>query len=213
MDIKVFPFKDISKCRITLPFGIKGTRWKAGFHPGVDIVSDGDKTIISPIEGTVTRSKLSVGGWGQFVGIKEANSTKIHIFGHMVEGSQKVSVGSKVKVGASIGTMGKTGNVDGAHLHYEIQNDYYSETDVSDPTEFLGIENVKTYKVGEIKYLEEEEEVNLLDKKIELPSGKVITVKAIEHDGKMYTEIRDVVKGMGYEVDWTKELTKIVGVK
>ena len=73
-------------------------------------------------------------------------------------------MGAIVSEGQPLGIMGSTGNSTGAHLHIELQKNYYTAGLVDDITEYLGIEN----KVGAIKFIQNE----FSDLKIILPDGK-----------------------------------------
>ena len=150
-----FPFKDINKCRLTCIYGKPGTHWASGKHDGVDLVSDGDKTVISVCNGTVIRSKYTSDGWGQYVVVRMADGRSI-VYGHLVKDRQKVCTGDTVKVGQVIGTMGNTGNSSGAHLHIELQKSYYLCGRTDDITNLLGIKNEE----GKVKKLAQYETIN-----------------------------------------------------
>ena len=162
-----FPFKDITKCRLTCYYGKPGS-WTSGKHDGVDIVSDGDKTILAVAPGKVIRSKYTSDGWGQYVVIQMPDGRAI-VYAHLVKDSQKVCVGDTIQVGQAIGTMGNTGNSTGSHLHIELQNRYYEAGNVEDITFFLGIKNIEgkvrllmLYKTAQ-EVLEHWAEINLID--------------------------------------------------
>ena len=173
-------------------------RWvangKAGKHDGVDLVSDGDKTIIAAAAGKVVSSN-SNGSWGEHIAIKIADGRTL-VYAHMVKGSRKVFVGAVVSEGQPLGIMGSTGNSTGAHLHIELQKNYYTAGLVDDITEYLGIEN----NVGAIRFIQNQNEFN--DLKIILPDGKTITVKAIVDNGTNYVALREVIEALGYKVGW-----------
>lgn len=93
-------------------------------HNGIDLVATKDgKT------GQVDKIKAHTGGTvsavgydnsaGNFVQIKVASDT-VMVYYHMRDKST-LKVGETVKTGQIIGTMGKTGNVTGAHLHWGIK--------------------------------------------------------------------------------------------
>ena len=93
-------------------------------HNGIDLVATKDgKT------GQVDKIKAHTGGTvsavgydnsaGNFVQIKVASDT-VMVYYHMRDKST-LKVGETVKTGDIIGTMGKTGNVTGAHLHWGIK--------------------------------------------------------------------------------------------
>lgn len=111
---------------VTSPFGQRihpVTRVKK-MHNGVDLVATKDgKT------GQVDKIKAHTGGTvsavgydtsaGNFVQIKVASDT-VMVYYHLRD-KPTLKVGDTVKTGQIIGTMGKTGNVTGAHLHWGIK--------------------------------------------------------------------------------------------
>lgn len=76
----------------------------------------------TPVFGTVTVANQTGwnGGMGTSVVIDEGNG-RTHYFLHMVENSLLVSVGDEVKQGDTIGLIGNTGDSQGAHLHYDVE--------------------------------------------------------------------------------------------
>ena len=76
----------------------------------------------TPVFGTVIIANQTGwnGGMGTSVVIDEGNG-RTHYFMHMVENSLLVSVGDEVKQGDTIGLIGNTGDSQGAHLHYDVE--------------------------------------------------------------------------------------------
>lgn len=162
----LFPFRNIKQCRITCIYGTPGKLWASGKHDGIDIVSDGDKTILSVTDGKVIRVRnTGDAGFGQHVVIQMQDGRSL-IYGHMVVGSAKVTVGQRVKAGQELGVMGNSGNSGGAHLHIELQKKYYKSGATDDIAEFLGIQNIKSAykKSGDIKMVGEVFAVTEIDK-------------------------------------------------
>src|SRR5690625_4391718 len=120
------PFKDY---RITSPFGYRThpiTGKKNSFHTGIDLVKN-KGGVNAPIESFTDGEVLyagegkrgsGLGGYGIVVLIKDKNN-RGHLYAHLH--STSVRKGQKVKKGQVIGKQGATGNVTGAHLHYEIR--------------------------------------------------------------------------------------------
>ena len=109
------PFKAASTQ--TTAFKKKGS-WAAGYHTGVDRVCS-NTALVSPADGTVQRNEYNA-SYGNMVIITTTDGKSI-LMAHMKEKS-KLKVGSTVKKGDAVGTMGNTGNSFGAHLHIEVQN-------------------------------------------------------------------------------------------
>ena len=59
------------------------------------------------------------GGWGQYVQIDHGGGITT-LYSHMIAGSPTVSVGQAVEGGQVIGSVGDTGYVTVAHLHFEV---------------------------------------------------------------------------------------------
>ncbi len=120
--------------QVTATFGQKGAYWAKG-HQGIDLVAE-DRNVYATCDGVVRVVAYDAGGWGQYVSVGEENGRR-HIFCHLVQGSVKVKTGDRVNRTTVLGTMGRSGNVTGTHLHYQLQQ---GET-VLDPTKWLGIPN------------------------------------------------------------------------
>ena len=188
-----FLFKDASVCRVTCIYGQIGSHWSSGKHDGVDIVSDGDKTILAVSGGTVIRSGLNA-SWGEYIVVQMADGRAI-VYAHMVSGSRKVAVGKTVSSGQAIGTMGSTGNSTGAHLHIELQKKYYQSGGTDDITAFLGIAN----QVGKVVMSDVAEIIKV---GVKLPGGNILKASGIMQDGNNYVSIRQVLEALGYTVGW-----------
>lgn len=93
------------------PGGIGST-----YHYGYDF-SGGGTDIKAVGRGTVVEAGPN-GGLGNWVKIRHSPTLETG-YGHMVDGSIKVSIGQAVSQGQSIGTMGTTGTSTGVHLHFE----------------------------------------------------------------------------------------------
>lgn len=93
-------------------------------HQGVDF-DPGSGTAIHVIADGVVIESTADGGLGQHVIVQhEINGSMVQsIYGHMIFGSQTVSVGDTVTRGQLIGDVGSTGASTGPHLHFEIRPD------------------------------------------------------------------------------------------
>ncbi|MFC7993053.1 M23 family metallopeptidase [Streptomyces pilosus] len=103
-----------------------GAVWSSGSHTGVDFHAAGGTPVQSVGIGTV------VAGWGGAYGnqvVIKMNDGTYTQYGHL--SSIAVSVGQQVAAGQQIGLSGATGNVTGAHLHFEARSgaDYGSDLD------------------------------------------------------------------------------------
>lgn len=105
--------------RMTSPFG-----WRTHpifgdkrFHSGVDYAGALGTAIKSQSGGKVTFSGASGNGFGNLVKVK--NGAFEYFYAHLQRAIAKV--GSMVKKGDLLGTLGSTGNSTGPHVHYEVR--------------------------------------------------------------------------------------------
>lgn len=97
-------------------------------HKGIDFVPGRGEPVYAAMDGIVSRVENG-GGFGQHIYIEHIanfNDTEFQnwqtIYAHMEIGTtpKGLRVGSIVKAGEVIGTVGNTGTSTGAHLHFEI---------------------------------------------------------------------------------------------
>ncbi len=118
------------KEQLTLGYGITGFKLdgKDYNHLGIDVVKQWYSldTVIAYDSGTVTEIRTNVEGYdktyqyGNYVIIKHDNGYQTW-YAHLSR--VDVKVGQKVKKGQTLGYMGATGLVTGAHLHFEVHKD------------------------------------------------------------------------------------------
>jgi len=117
--------------RITSPFGyrihpIYKTR---KLHTGIDIAIPTAGGITSAQDGTVIYSDW-YGGYGKVVMIDHGGGI-VSLYAH--NSKLLVKVGQQVSIGQSIAEAGATGNVTGAHLHFEVR----VNGEMTDPMEYV----------------------------------------------------------------------------
>jgi murein DD-endopeptidase MepM/ murein hydrolase activator NlpD len=104
--------------RVTDNFGYRKdpiTR-KTKFHEGIDIGSDGGRTIKASASGKVIFAEYT-SGYGRTIKISHGRGITT-VYGHLSK--YHVKVGQEVKKGDKIATMGTTGRSTGPHLHFEV---------------------------------------------------------------------------------------------
>lgn len=94
------------------PFGGRGQ-----FHKGLDITNRIGTPVVAPAQGLVTQSGPD-GAYGQSIEINHGGGI-ITKYGHMQRCA--VPVGTWVKRGQVIGSVGMSGRTTGPHLHYEVR--------------------------------------------------------------------------------------------
>jgi len=117
--------------RITSPFGyrihpIYKTR---KLHTGIDVAVPTGGPITAAQSGTIIYADW-YGGYGKCVMIDHGGGI-VTLYAH--NSKLKVKVGQQVSIGESIAEAGATGNVTGAHLHFEIRVD----GEMADPMEYV----------------------------------------------------------------------------
>ncbi|MFF9217230.1 M23 family metallopeptidase [Streptomyces viridosporus] len=109
-----------------------GAVWSSGSHTGVDFHAASGTPVQSVGMGTVVEAGWG-GAYGNQVVIKMHDGTYTQ-YGHL--SSIEVSVGQQVAAGQRIGLSGATGNVTGAHLHFEARTGAEYGSDL-DPVAYL----------------------------------------------------------------------------
>lgn len=109
------------KHKVTSPFGMRTIWGKKQMHNGIDLVGEGATLdyIIAFDDGVVKVSKYSLTA-GEYVQLDHSGGNYTRYL-HMKKGSRTVKVGDKVLKGQVLGFMGATGNVTGAHLHFDVK--------------------------------------------------------------------------------------------
>ena len=108
-----------AKPRISSEFGPRNSpiSGKPTLHTGIDVAGVEFQRVIAVEDGTVTVSQRSNSA-GEWV-ILKGKSGRRYEYMHLM--SRIVSAGAKVKKGEPLGLSGKTGNVTGPHLHFEVR--------------------------------------------------------------------------------------------
>ena len=109
------------KHKVTSPFGMRTIWGKKQMHNGIDLVGENSTLdyITAFDDGVVKISKYSVTA-GEYVQIEHEGGNFTRYL-HMKKNSRTVKAGDKVLKGQVLGYMGATGNVTGAHLHFDVK--------------------------------------------------------------------------------------------
>lgn len=119
--------KDIGAfgAKISSGYGNRVLNGKKEFHRGIDFGASAGTAIMAPVSGKVikagdalskTNGKKMDWTYGNMVVIQDDSGMK-HILAHM--NTVLTKFGDYVQAGTKVGTVGKTGNSTGNHLHYE----------------------------------------------------------------------------------------------
>jgi peptidoglycan hydrolase-like protein with peptidoglycan-binding domain len=96
------------------PFGPRGV----GFHAGIDLMAPAGTPVAAAASGQVVWAGARHGGWGLLVTIAHGKGVRT-MYAHLSR--VDVRVGERVRVGARVGRVGRTGDASGPHLHFEVR--------------------------------------------------------------------------------------------
>ena len=116
MSNKCYPF--LGKFVVTSPFGPRSAQesYVSKYHKGIDLVAQGNKTVVSVTDGVVKRVTTQ-SSYGNYVWVANNDGTGA-IYAHLAKTLCKV--GQSVTCKTPIGIEGSTGNSTGLHLHFGI---------------------------------------------------------------------------------------------
>ncbi|MCX6393462.1 MAG: M23 family metallopeptidase [Solirubrobacterales bacterium] len=108
---------------VTWTYGDADMRFGAGrsghIHQGQDVADAEGTPIVAPKAGEVSWTSFQEGGAGYYL-VLRGTDNRDYVFMHLQKGSLKVRIGSIVKAGQRLASMGNTGHSSGSHLHFEI---------------------------------------------------------------------------------------------
>jgi murein DD-endopeptidase MepM/ murein hydrolase activator NlpD len=122
----------ISGSYVSTGYRSGGSLWSSGSHTGIDFHASSGTPVHAVGLGTVVEA-----GWGGAYGnqvVIRMNDGTYTQYGHL--SSIGVSAGQKVAPGQQIALSGATGNVTGAHLHFEARTGAEYGSDI-DPAAYL----------------------------------------------------------------------------
>ncbi|MFM8311884.1 MAG: peptidoglycan-binding protein, partial [Ilumatobacteraceae bacterium] len=113
----VFPTRPT--CTFSDTFG--APRPNGRTHEGVDILAPAGTPVFAMYAGTVTKITLASSGTiaGNALRLSLADGTYL-FYAHLEAFAPSVTVGTAVAAGATLGTVGRTGNASVPHLHLEV---------------------------------------------------------------------------------------------
>ncbi len=114
---------------VTSGFGNRVIDGTEQFHKGIDLSAAEGTDILAAADGTVAYAGED-NSYGKYIVIEHQDNIRT-LYAHCSQLLCKM--GSKVKTGTTIAKVGKTGNADGAHLHFEVIADGVN----TDPEELL----------------------------------------------------------------------------
>lgn len=100
--------------RITLAFGVRNSRYAAGYHTGRDYGAPTGSPAYAVRGGTVVRNGYDSNGYGNWLTLR-ADNGRDYVYCHL----SAITRTGRVRAGDQIARTGATGNVTGPHLHLE----------------------------------------------------------------------------------------------
>jgi murein DD-endopeptidase MepM/ murein hydrolase activator NlpD len=101
---------------VTYPYGVKNSRYAAGYHTGEDYAAAVGLDVVAVRSGKIAWSNDNGGAYGKWMGL-DADNGRTYVYCHL--STRLLPAGTKVTAGEVIGKVGATGNVTGPHLHFE----------------------------------------------------------------------------------------------
>ncbi|WP_426403951.1 M23 family metallopeptidase [Streptomyces sp. R-07] len=120
----------VSSYTLTATYMQAGSMWSSGYHTGLDFAAP-TGTPLKAVHGATVKSAGWSGSYGYRIVLELEDGTEVW-YCHL--SSMLVSAGQTVGTGETIGRVGATGNVTGAHLHMEVHT---SGGDGIDPAAWL----------------------------------------------------------------------------
>ena len=106
-------------------------------HRGLDFAVPVGTAFYAPLGGTIVKMGMEDSGFGDALRVKFDNGT-YGIFGHNSGFAPGISVGDRFSGGSLLGYTGATGDVTGAHLHFETRYNLYDPGTSFDPSSWFG---------------------------------------------------------------------------
>lgn len=94
----------------------RGSGRNSRFHKGIDLPAPRGTSVIATASGTIAQIS-DEGDYGRYIVI-DHHSGYHTLYAHLLEAF--VRTGDRVGAGQLIGSVGKSGNATGYHLHYEV---------------------------------------------------------------------------------------------
>jgi murein DD-endopeptidase MepM/ murein hydrolase activator NlpD len=102
--------------KVTYAYGVKNTRYAAGYHTGDDYAAPAKTPVVAVVPGKIEWSNANGGAYGNWIGLRGDNG-RVYVYCHL--SYRSVYAGQRVTAGQQLGRVGATGNVTGPHLHFE----------------------------------------------------------------------------------------------
>lgn len=145
-DLMTFPVLPGAGLLVLDNFGGSSVSQGACSHRGIDIFPTDTgvpRVLVSCIDGVVEGQRFLAGSQGN-AWILQDGAGVSYRYHHIDEFEPGLEVGSVVRRGDVLGTMGSTGNANYPHLHFEVRPDGASSASAVDPVPLLAIPSLNT---------------------------------------------------------------------
>lgn len=117
-------------------FGYRSCDGCSTFHSGIDFTPGYGFPVEAVADGVVVESPVADGSWGVHVTIEHVVDGVVFrtSYAHMQTGSMTLQLGDTVSRGQVIGLVGSTGQSNGPHLHFTVQD---ADGQIIDPLPWL----------------------------------------------------------------------------
>lgn len=88
-------------------------------HDAIDIPAPRGTPLVAIVDGTITRRHWNALG-GKTLYLTSADGRYDYYYAHLDEYAAGIEIGTVVRRGEVIGTVGSTGNAQGPHLHFQV---------------------------------------------------------------------------------------------
>ena len=88
-------------------------------HRSIDLAAPRGTPLVAVVDGTIRRKHWNALG-GRTLYLTSADGRFDYYYAHLDEYAAGIEIGTEVKRGETIGTVGSTGNARGPHLHFQI---------------------------------------------------------------------------------------------
>jgi hypothetical protein len=115
-----------------------GAKRDGHIHQGQDLLAAEGTPVVAPRSGTIEYVGYQAGGAGYYVVLDGDGEDLDYAFMHLQQGSTLVVKGQPVDQGQRLGSVGRTGDAQGDHLHFEVwQGPWYAGGHAVDPLPYL----------------------------------------------------------------------------
>ncbi|QNI20973.1 glycoside hydrolase [Vibrio phage vB_pir03] len=121
--------------RLTSPFGMRPVNGRQHMHKGVDWADYEGSPIVAAADGIIMRREYSK-SYGKCIYIRHPGGWHTR-YAHLHSFASGLRKGDRVKQGDLLGTMGNTGHSRGVHLHFELRDGMWNDTNAYDPLKYI----------------------------------------------------------------------------